>query len=96
MYLVNLMSVPQEPEPSLTNKVLPEQEGSPLARLLLMASRKREDGEGAGAPFVSGDYSIPFPAELKTAWKYYQQIIHLLSLRPVFKGIKLSTHYVTT
>jgi hypothetical protein len=56
MYLVNLMSVPQNPEPSLTNEVLPEQEGSPLARLLLMASRKREDGEGDDAPFVSGDY----------------------------------------
>jgi hypothetical protein len=62
MYLVNLMSVPQEPEPSFTNKVLPEQEGSPLARLLLMASRKREDEEGDGAPFFSGDCSIPFPA----------------------------------
>ena len=70
MYLVNLMSVPQDPDPSFTNKVLPEQEGSPLARLLLMASRKREDGEENDARFVSGEYSVLFPAELKTAWNY--------------------------
>jgi len=72
MYLVNLMSVPQDPDPSFTNKVLPEQEGSPLARLLLLASKKKEGGEENDAPFVSGDYSVllVFPAELKTAWNY--------------------------
>ena len=68
MYLVNLMSVPQDP--SFSNKVLPEQEGSPLARLLLLASKKKEDGEENYARFVSGDYSVLFPAELKTAWNY--------------------------
>ena len=70
MYLVNLVSVPQDPDPSFTNKVLPEQEGGPLARLLLLASRKKEDAEQDDARLVSGDYSIPFPAELKIAWNY--------------------------
>lgn len=70
MYLVNLMSVPQDPDPSFTNKVLPEQEGSPMARLLLLASKKKEDEEENDAPLVSGDYSVLFPAELKTARNY--------------------------
>jgi hypothetical protein len=70
MYLVNLMSVPQDPEPSFTNKVLPEQEGSPLAKLLLLASRKNPDGEENDAQFVPGDYSVLLPAQLKTAWNY--------------------------
>jgi len=64
MYLVKLMSVPQDPEPSFTNKVLPEQEGSPLARLLLLASRKNPDGEENDAYFVPGDYSVLLPAQL--------------------------------
>jgi len=68
MYLVNLMSVPQDSDPLYTNKVLPEQQGSPLARLLLLASRKKE--EENDARFISGDYSFLFPAELKTAWNY--------------------------
>jgi hypothetical protein len=70
MYLVNLMSVPQDSEPSFTNKVLPEQEGSPLARLLLLASRKNPDGEENDTRFVPGDYSVLLPAQLKTAWNY--------------------------
>jgi hypothetical protein len=70
MYLVNLMSVPQDPEPSFTNKVLPEQEVSPLARLLLLAARKNPDGEENDARFVPGDYSVLLPAQLKTAFNY--------------------------
>ena len=108
MYLVNLMSVPQDPDPSFTNKVLPEHEGSPLARMLLLASRKKEDGEENDARFVSGDYSVLFPAELKTAWNYAstnhpfskygawnQGNKTVYSLRHNVQ-IRLSTHYVTT
>jgi hypothetical protein len=66
MYLVNLVSVPQDPDAALTNKVLPEQEGSPLARVLLLAARNREEGQEDDGRFLSGDYSVPFPAELVT------------------------------
>lgn len=86
MYLVNLMRVPQDPDPSFTNKVLPEQEGSPLARLLLLASRKKEDGEENDARFLSGNYSVLFPAELKIAWNYDSTNHTSSNLRP---GIRI-------
>jgi hypothetical protein len=78
MYLVNLVSVPQDPDATLTNKVLPEQEGSPLARLLLLAARNKEEGEEDEGRFVSGYYSIPLPAEIVTA-RNYTAITHLSS-----------------
>jgi hypothetical protein len=46
MYLVNLVSVPQDPDVALTNnKVLPEQGGSPLTNLLLLAARNSDEEE---------------------------------------------------
>jgi hypothetical protein len=68
MYLVNLVSVPQDPDAALTNKVLPEQEGSPLTRVLLLAARNKKEGDEDEDRFLAGDYLIPFPGELKTAW----------------------------
>jgi hypothetical protein len=45
-YLVNLLSVPQDPDMALTNnKVLPEQGGSVLTSLLMLAARNRNDEE---------------------------------------------------
>jgi len=46
VYLVNLVSVPQDPFAAVTNnKVLPEQGGSPLTSLLLLAARNIEQEE---------------------------------------------------
>jgi hypothetical protein len=52
-YLVNLLSVPQDPDVALTNnKVLPEQGGSVLTSLLLMAARNsNEEEEEEGEDF---------------------------------------------
>jgi hypothetical protein len=50
-YLVNLVSVPQDPDAALTNnKVLPEQGGSPLTRLLMLVARNGEE-EDEGKDF---------------------------------------------
>jgi hypothetical protein len=46
-YLVNLVSVPQDPDAALTNnKVLPEQGGSPLASLLMLVANGEEEDQG--------------------------------------------------
>jgi hypothetical protein len=45
-YLVNLLSVPQDPDMALTNnKVLPEQGGSVLTSLLLLAAKNSAEEE---------------------------------------------------
>lgn len=68
MYLVNLVSVPQDPDAALTNKVLPEQEGSPLTRVLLLAARNKKEGDEDEDRFLAGDYLIPFSGELEATW----------------------------
>jgi hypothetical protein len=51
-YLVNLVSVPQDPDAALTNnKVLPEQGGSPLTSLLMLVARNNEE-EDEGKDFI--------------------------------------------
>lgn len=72
-YLVNLLTVPQDPDMALTNnKVLPEQGGSVLTSLLLLAARNSEEAvEEEGE-----DLFLRVAIELHLLVKYRMQESH--------------------